>query len=46
MLKNSTGAISFLLLLACGDPETNNTSNEIIIQSSQWEEIWTEEFDG
>ena len=47
MLKNRTVAISFILLLfTCGDPETNNTSNEIIIQSSQWEEVWTEEFDG
>jgi len=47
MFKNRNEAILLLMIIfACSDSENKNNSDDIIIQSSEWEEVWNEEFDG
>ena len=47
MFKNRNGVILLLMIIfACSDSENKNNSDDIIIQSSEWEEVWNEEFDG
>ena len=47
MFKNRNRVILFLMIIfACSDSENKNNSDDIIIQSSEWEEVWNEEFDG
>ena len=36
-----------MIIFACSTiSENKNNSDDIIIQSSEWEEVWNEEFDG
>ena len=47
MFKNRNGVILLLMIIfACSDSENKNNADDIIIQSSEWEEVWNEEFDG